>query len=115
MLQALEKLVQFVTVKEAQSKQAYEQFRGAVPGVQLPPWEELPGTAMRTWFAVTHAADQRAEVAEGMANLLRAERDDARKECALLREELARTKRELLMPREPTPMDVASTPAEGSA
>ncbi|AEI65595.1 hypothetical protein [Corallococcus macrosporus] len=109
MLQALEKLVQFVSVNEAQSKQSYEHFRAAMPDVPLPPWEELPGTA------VTHAADQRADVAEGMANLLRAERDDGRRECALLREELARTKRELLMLREPAPMGVASPPAEGSA
>ncbi|NVJ13152.1 hypothetical protein [Myxococcus sp. AM010] len=94
MLQALEKLVRFVDVKEAQSKQSYEQFRAALGGAALPPWEELPGTAMRTWFAVTHAADQRADVAEGMANLLRAERDDARHERDLLRGSLEVARRE---------------------
>ncbi|QQR46564.1 hypothetical protein JKA73_11070 [Myxococcus xanthus] len=108
MLQTIEKLVQFVAVNEAQSKQAYEQFRAALGNVALPPWEELPGTAKRTWFAVTHAADQRADIAEGMTNLLRAERDDARRESASLRESLEAARRELHLLRE-------RAPAEGSA
>ncbi|QDE90157.1 hypothetical protein BHS06_14975 [Myxococcus xanthus] len=108
MLQVLEKLVQFVQVKEGQAKQAYEHFRAALGNAALPPWEELPGTARRTWLAATHAADQRADIAEGMANLLRAERDDAKQECALLREKLEAARRELHLLRE-------HAPAEGSA
>lgn len=108
MLQVLEKLVRFVAVKEAQAKQSYEQFRAALGNVALPPWEELPGTARRTWLAATHAADQRADIAEGMSNLLRAERDDARHECALLRGALETARRELHLFRE-------RAPAEGSA
>ncbi|WP_426750215.1 hypothetical protein [Myxococcus sp. Y35] len=95
MMQLVEKLVQFVAVKEGEAKQSYEHFRAALGSEALPPWEALPGTAMRTWFAVTHAADQRAEIAEGMANLLRAERDDARRERASLREALVLAEREL--------------------
>lgn len=108
MLQVLERLAQCVAVKEAKAKQSYEQFRAALGNVDLPPWEALPGTAMRTWFAVTHAADQRADIAEGMTNLLRAERDDARRESASLRKSLEAARRELHLLRE-------HAPAEGPA
>ncbi|WP_228565308.1 hypothetical protein [Myxococcus sp. AB036A] len=108
MLQVLERLAQCVAVKEAQAKQSYEQFRAALGNVALPPWEELPGIAKRTWLAATHAADQRADIAEGITNLLRAERDDARQESASLRESLEAARRELHLLRE-------HAPAEGSA